>query len=581
MATEHNNNEDMYVYHTPSTSYDYPNKPYEPFPGKRPDTPSKNKKHKVILGVSIGLILLCLGLFLSYLCIPSVKRFVYRNLLSTDKYYFYIESNNIKDMVSSLDNMSDEKGIIRSKNNTLKTSLKGSVDVDLDSSLWGVESNKHYYGLGFTYEPNQDTSHINISCSAEHTDLLSFDYFENETQCILRFPELSSTSIDITPLLQYLGSVPDDLGLTESPSSSSVTSSYLNNQELISSMLQAIDDQTIIDLVDRYGSSFVDAISKYSTIDLEENTSLHLTDYMHESIKQSDSFNLTCDKFTITLTEDNTIDVIQELLALVRTDSNIEALVKAAGVDPFYFTTTLSYVQYALESLKTGSTDSLIMMDVYVKGDNVVFRDIKIKNKDPYQIILSNYTDKDVSFYYLSLGDTEAATKDFSLCINSTSGTNGANGKGYISIADVNMLITFSDIEGYSDYYALLPTGNLMIQVEDDSSDGWNDIALTYLCTKENGKQQASLKIGNEQFAFINTSFTFEAFESKGFSFPDQSTNMISAMDYEQMKDYLNHASYDSLLNALSSSLSINMDRTELIDGILSILNNAVYSNDQ
>jgi thiamine pyrophosphokinase len=50
------------------------------------------------------------------------------------------------------------------------------------------------------------------------------------------------------------------------PPSSMDTSSYLNSEELFDNILSTMDDATFMKLLQRYGESFVDGISKNSTI---------------------------------------------------------------------------------------------------------------------------------------------------------------------------------------------------------------------------------------------------------------------------------------------------------------------------
>lgn len=570
--TDPRNTEQSYVYHTPASSYNYPNKPFEPFPQKEPIHPKKKHTYRIPICIVSILLILGIGLFLSYRYIPSVKRFVYKNILSTEKYYLYMENTNLKNDLSAINDFSEETGMEFTGTNRSSTPVQGSINLLINSELYEMQSNIHNYHLAYTYEPTKEHSRTSMVFSYDKTDLLSVDFLENDKKQYLLFPELSDSYVDITDLLRLLTSSSENASSEESPGSSSLTSSYLNNEELLINLLSTIDDDMLVKFLDRYSTSFIEDVSKYSNITLDEDVSLDLSRY-NKNTKENFSPTLECDKFTVSITTDAAITILQNLLSLVRTDDDVVQLVEAAGVDSFYFYSALTYISVQLETYKTYNSQPFITMELYTNGNDIVCRNMHFDLENPYEFVLCSYEDTDSHLFYTSLGETSKDTKDFLVSVGYRSEESGATGGGLVSLGDADLMISFEDITEEYSTYSILPTGTLTIQIADESSeDGINDSSIVYKGSVEDSKMEACITIGNKTTTLLDLSMSFEAYESKAYDFPDEHNDVVSATDEKQLKEYLETSSLEKVLDSFSSSFSIKINEEDFTTSILNLL---------
>ncbi len=577
--TNQSNSETPYIYHTPSSSYNYPNKPYEPFPQEKPKKLKNEHRYKLIGVVTLGIVLVFLGLFLSYKYIPSVQRFIIMNFNGTDKYYLYIENDNLKETISSLSQILEESCIAAKNLPDASVPLKGSIDLNIDSGLLKQAGKPMHLGLSFTYDTKKDLSHTSWKLFSEGTDLLAFDYLQNTKNKYLLFPQLGQQYIDITKLLSVFISNTEDFNVTGDPSSSSMTSSYLNNQELFINLFRTLDKGMLCNLLDRYGNSLLDGLSQYSTIDLVKGVNLDLSQYIPDEDDKSKALTLFCDEFTISITEQDALTILQNLIELLKNDKELMQLVEASGVDSFYFKAAIAYISVELQSQKSSNKEPLVKMKVYTHKNDIVFRQIDFGKEAAYQLILSSYESGDYHFLYTHFQNKGNSSEDLSLCITYNLGKLGAYGVGYATIFDDTLFIKINNLSYKGNKYSALPIGALTIMVEDSSTaSGWSDTVITYEGTQEKDTQKASILFNNKTRNLINLNFIFEPYESDGFLMPGENATIISSMDRMQMKQYLENSSIQSVLDSFNSQFSITIDKEDLILSFLTFLDQNVYS---
>lgn len=570
--TDPRNTEQSYVYHTPTSSYNYPNKPFEPFPQKEPKHIKKKHAFRIPICIVSILLILALGLFLSYQTIPSVKRFVYKNFLGTEKYYLYMESTNLKKNLASIRGISKGTNITYPGTNRSSTPLQGSVDLMLNSALNESNDDIHNFRFDYTYEPTKENSRTSMVFSYDTIDLLSLDLLENDQKQYLLFPQLSDTFVDITDLLQLLASNSDNIDFNESPDSSSLTSSYLNNQELIINLLNTINDDMFSKFLKRYGTRFIEDVAKYSQITLKENVPLDLTQYTKDS-KENISSTLDCEQFNVSITTNDAINIVQNLLSLVRTDEDIIQVVEAAGVDSFYFHSALTYISVQLEALKKSNSRPIITMELYTYGNAIVYRNMQFGHQNPYEFVLCSYEKEDSHLFFTSLGEKNKDSLDFSVSLNYSTKKEGATGQGVARLGENSFLLYFENLKDDQSVYSILPTGSFSIQaVEDSSENSIKDGSIVYKGIYKGNKMEASITVGNKETTFLRLSMSFKAYESKAFDFPEKDSAIVSVTDKKQLKEYLESSSLDKVLDSVSSSFNITIHEQDVIESILDFL---------
>ncbi len=175
--TQQRNEDQTYIYYTPSSAYNYPNKPYEPFPLKPSEKPMNKRKKKMLICLIITFLIIAIGLFLSYRYLPSVKHFVTRNFYGADKYYLYTESTNLKKGIASL------------------------YDYTSQSSISTKDKN-----------PSILNSYRMLS---KDINLLNIEYLQDNNRQYLLFPQISEQYIDITEILRLFTTLSDEYNTTE------------------------------------------------------------------------------------------------------------------------------------------------------------------------------------------------------------------------------------------------------------------------------------------------------------------------------------------------------------------------------
>ncbi len=314
-GTEQRKEDHTYIYHTPSSSYNYPNKPYEPFPLK-PSKKAKSKRRKKIRICLIStFIILAFGLFLSYRYIPSVKQFIIRNFYEADKYYLYTEKTNLKKGIASLYDYTPQAEVSSKDNTCISNSYR---------------------------------------ILSKDTNFLTFDYLQNNNKQYLFFPQISELYIDITELIRLLTTLSDEYNTTE--------------------------------LLDRYVGSFIENMTKYSTISLDKDTTLDLSAYIEYPTTEFTLSTYFFDKFTVSITEKDVITLLLSLIDLLKTDQEFIELVEVTGVDSYYYQAALSYITVELKNYTPDNKTPLIQMEVYSHMGDILARNITFGKEGFYKI---------------------------------------------------------------------------------------------------------------------------------------------------------------------------------------------------
>ncbi|MDO5522297.1 MAG: hypothetical protein Q4G58_17515, partial [bacterium] len=497
---------------------------------------------------------------LCFFCIPSFQNFVFKKFLGTTKYYEHVESSCSEKVKDEFNNLPKSKKLDPKKG----ISVDGKMALTLDSTL------SEQLGMdlsGFTFDFKGSTkdkkSAVSYVIGYKGTELGTVELCADpaNNQMYLKIPTLSDQYIDYSAFMEACTAAygnTDFSNITSKLNNLSTEADSTNNQQatiqaIFQKLSAELDAETVSGLSTEYIKYILDDIGDKGAIKLLEDE-----EYKVGSVSKK------CDEFIITLTPQQFIDVMKDVLNKAKTDDKILKIVQNVLGDTSAYTKGIEKMISEIENDDTPTDEtSNFRMKVYTDGNQIFGRQFSITDKGTCVAI--------IDYGMLSSNDTttfnaaitpEDATEQISVTVESKKDGDKSNGTITLTAGGQSVDINFSDCK----------------LNDNGTAEGKYTLTVQSVCNitldlSANGDTQ-TIKVGCSALGkeLGSLSMDYSAKEASDFSYPEVPAGQVTKItDNKAVAEYLKNSKLESFINTIIKTFNLpaTEDAKTLADAII------------
>lgn len=491
-------------------------------------TGSSRKKPFILFSLILLLLLITTGSLTAYAFRDNLSNSFAKVTKNPAEYYSFVEKRTMSEAIhnyvptvtsSTQDNAYQMKTDVSIDRNSVDSLMKRSVNLslkDLESQI-GIKFDS--VGLNLLYEKKDNILNQTLGLTLNKTNILSMELFQdaNTKKYLARIPELSNA---------YINFYNDK-----------------DNQE-ISKKVKIPSSTDTIKFLERYNDIIVDHITK-----VERNDN---------SVYKLDNLSKQCTKLTVTITNEDTKNIIEAVLDQAKSDDYIINLLPLYNLSKNDYQSSINDAIANLQKSTETLIDKDIKMIVYVDGaGNIVGRNISTqasKASFGYGLLTKKYY-QEYNFYI----NNEEGYTAFNVTGSHKMSNGVVNGDAVVTLSnsaktdlkDIDIDLKYKDIKTVSKKKHSLHSGTYYLS----SSDLMGlQITSDFSIKDEIQMNKTTIELGTTKLATIDSSITpIKDFKP---TMPNQDAKVYSM---KNIQDYYSTINIGAYLQSLSEKLGLNL----------------------